>query len=113
MLKKNYRSLSASEVSELFDRRAETVVNRYFRINWKKSERSYSQFAVVIPRKILPHAVNRNKMRRILNELIRVHFSRWTDGLRVAILVRTPALHAQRTEFRNAFLELMSKSHLK
>lgn len=112
MLKKMYRGLTASEVSDLFDGTAFSKGNQYFRINWKKTDAPFPQFVVITSRKLHRSAVRRNLLRRLIYELIRRHFSDWTQGLRVAILIKTAALECNRREFRNAFLRLMQSAGL-
>jgi len=112
MLKKQYRGLTEAEVSELFSGSHESVGNRIFRVNWSTSEQSFPQFVVITPKKLHKSAVIRNRLRRRIYEMIRREFSRWTEGFRVAILVKNPALESSPSEFKEAFTKVMEKAKL-
>ena len=112
MLKKKYRGLTEAEVSELFTGPHQSQANRFFRVNWISTEQNFPQFVVVTPRKIEKSAVMRNSLRRRIYEMIRLGFSQWTQGYRVAILVKNPALESSAREFRDAFQQLMQKAKL-
>jgi len=113
MLKKLYRGLKPREISDLFQKKGvNSVSNRYFRINWMDSDQPHPRFVVITSAKLTKSALLRNKMRRRLYEMVRNEYSEWTRGVRVAILVKTPALTSGLSEFRNGFYELMRKAHL-
>lgn len=112
MLKQQFRSLKASEVSELFQGKPATKSDSYFRVLWSKSPREIPQFVVITSTKLHRSAVVRNRVRRVLYDLIRQHFSQWTLGVRVAILVKTPAIRLTKKEFTQAFVRIMKATGL-
>jgi len=112
MLKKQFRGLSEKDVSHLFSGPHKTMGNSYFRVNWQDSDKNFPQFVVVTPRKIVKSAVERNRLRRQIYELIRLGFLHWTGGIRVAILIKNASLELPRRQFRDEFVQLMHKAHL-
>lgn len=110
MLKKKYRGLSELEISELFKKKSlSSIGNTFFRINWMKSNNEYPQFVVIVNKKLHKSAVKRNTVRRKVYEMVRQEFSLWTEGIRVAILVKKSALEYSPSEFDSAFGEVIIK----
>ena len=112
MLKKKFRGLSTTEVSDLFKGRASSVGSRFFRINWKATSQDFPEFVVITPRSLHKSAAHRNRFRRQVYSLIERVFSDWTRGVRVAILVKNGALTCSRREFEDHFLRLLQKTQL-
>ena len=108
MLKKKYRGLSRDQVAEVFSKDAKTNSNSFFRIRWLKTDDSYPQFVVITTPAFHRSAVKRNRVRRQVYEWIRLNFKDWTRGIRIAILVKKPALDAERVKFHQALQYLFS-----
>lgn len=112
MLKHQFRSLKASEVSELFQGNPATKSDPAFRVLWMTVDQDFPQFVVITSGKLHGSAVVRNRLRRMIFELIRLHFSQWTLGVRVAIVVKTPAIRLTKKAFTQAFLRIMKATGL-
>jgi len=112
MLSKQFRGLKSSEVSQLFQGQHHSVSNRFFRLIWMRSDDTHPRFVVITSGKFHKSAVVRNRSRRMLYDLLRRSFSRWTEGVRVAIVVKTTALQASKKEIQDAFHDLMNKAGL-
>lgn len=113
MLEKKFRGLKPSDVSELFKREGvKSTATRYFRVNWKSYSQGYPQFVVITTSKTAKSAVVRNRLRRRIYEMIRLNLNDWTEGLRVAILVKSLAVELKPAKFRDEFTELMSEAKL-
>ncbi|MGE3278381.1 MAG: ribonuclease P protein component [Candidatus Altimarinota bacterium] len=110
MLLKSFRGLTSSEVSELFQHQHGSSSNRFFRVLWRKTEEPSPRFVVVVTKKFHKSAVTRNRSRRMVYDLLPRTFSRWTEGVRVAIVVKTSALQASKHEFEQAMYDVMHKS---
>lgn len=107
MLKKHYRGISADQVSELFSDTALFLSDRFFHINWMRVDQKHPQFVVITPRKLQLNAVARNRLQRRAYATIRLHFSSWTVGLRIAIVVKKAAVESSPMEFRKHLLKLL------
>jgi ribonuclease P protein component len=112
MLAKKYRGLNASEISQLFQKEHRSHSNAFFRVLWKETDEAFPRFVVITTGKFHKSAVVRNRFRRALYDMVQQSFSRWTDGLRVAIVLKSPALQASRKELQESFHDLMKKSRL-
>lgn len=112
MLPKKFRGLKASEVSELFEKRNQSLSNRFYRVLWKKTSDPYSRFVVITTGKLHKSAVVRNRVRRVLYESVGLNFSKWTDGFRVAILVKNTAIESTNIQRKEMFDELMRRCGL-
>ncbi len=112
MLKKTQRDLDSREIQKLFKNADESIGSSFFRINLLYEDSDTSQFVVLTPKKFDRSAVVRNRMRRKIYALLRKHFSDWTAGLRVAILVKSPAKDCNYQELEKQILKLMKKIEL-
>src|SRR5690606_1455939 len=112
MLPKKYRGLKASEVSDLFQKDHRSSSNPFFRVLWRQTPDPVPRFVVITSRKLHHSAVVRNRLRRTVYDMVSRSFSRWTDGLRVAIVVKNSALQATKQEYKDSFYDLMKKSGL-
>ena len=112
MVKGRFRSLKASEVSELFQSDPKTKSDPNFRVLWKNADQDFPQFVVITSAQLHRSAVVRNRVRRVVYHLIRQHFSQWTAGVRVAIVVKTPAIRLEKKDFPQAFIRIMQATGL-
>jgi ribonuclease P protein component len=65
-----------------------------------------SQFAVVVTKKISPHAVVRNRLKRRLTEIIRTNLDKFPSSLQVILIPKNNCLTAPNEEIIN----LLSKT---
>lgn len=112
MLKRRHRALTAEDVTELFEGDHETLSSRYFRLIWKREPAQHSQCVVVLPKKLGLNAVSRNRLKRQILGRVQGLLSEWTPGLRLAILVKTPALKLSRPSFYGELLQLIDTAAL-
>jgi ribonuclease P protein component len=64
----------------------------------------------IVAGKRLGNAVERNRIRRRIREIIRTHPERIAEDQDLAIVVRTPALELSRCELAEQLLQLLRKS---
>jgi ribonuclease P protein component len=112
MLPKTYRGLKASEVSDLFTGVHHSASNPFFRVVWRRTDEMSPRFVVITSGKLHKSAVVRNRLRRMVYDMIGASFSKWTDGGRVAIVVKSSALAVTKQEFKDSFYDLMKKPGL-
>jgi len=79
-----------------FDRvvHAENIANRHFKIFFARNDRNNARIGIISSKKILPKAVDRNRVKRVIRETFR-HHTITTCKLDVVVMVR-PA-YAQET----------------
>jgi ribonuclease P protein component len=68
--KKQNRLLDSKEYSFVFNK-AEKIGNRYFIILFRKNNKIFPRLGLIIAKKNIKHAVNRNKIKRIVRESFR------------------------------------------
>lgn len=112
MLKKQHRGLSSGQITELFEKADGSVGNRFFRVNWMKIPEANAQFIVIANTKLSKQAVVRNRLRRQCYSLISKHFSGWTRGARVAILVKQSTLDLSPVELAGELRKILRQARL-
>jgi len=112
MLKRRHRALTAEDVTELFEGDHETISSRYFRMIWTRDSSQHSQCVVVLPKKLGLNAVTRNRLKRQIMSRVQGFLFEWTPGLRLAILVKTPALKLSRQSFYGELVQLIETAVL-
>lgn len=70
---------------------------------------AHSRFGLIATKRV-GHAVERNRLRRRLRELLRAHGDPLAAGLYVVIILRHRAVHASYAELRADLLKLISRS---
>ncbi len=79
----------------------------------KNPQRVHSRFAVVVSKKIFKSAVRRNRLRRRLDEIIRLELARSKAPYDVVITVAAPELlTAPPPKLKQQLLELLEKEQL-
>ena len=102
-LKKNhiFRKLYASK----------GVANSYF-VLYARPNRSQHNYVGITVSKKLGHAVVRNRTRRRIREIYRLHEEAFLPGWDIVVVARTRAVDAQFSKLTAAFLSLAKKSGL-
>lgn len=76
-----------------------------------QNELDYSRFGFVVSKR-LGKAVHRNKVKRRMREVVRLHLPRIKPGFDVVIIARQPAREAGYAEIEQALLRLLAKAGL-
>ena len=88
MLKKTQRISSKRLISLLF-KKGNLYNHFHFKVRFLPSLHSVNQFAVVVSKKVSPKAVQRNRIKRQLTEIIRLELPRFHPPLVALILVKS------------------------
>ena len=96
----------------LFTEFTPTVSDRFFHINYSLQSQDRPQFVVITPKKLGLNAVQRNRIQRRVYALVRGHYSSWTVGVRIAIVVKKAAIDSSAEKFRDHLLELLSSINI-
>lgn len=102
-LKKNhiFRKLYASK----------GVANSYFVLYARPNRAQHNYVGITVSKK-LGHAVVRNRARRRIRELYRLHEEAFLPGWDIVVVARTRAVDAEFSKLTAAFLSLAKKSGL-
>ena len=68
------------------------------------------RFGVVISNKILPSAVDRNKKKRQIREIVRINQEKLIRGIWISMVLKDTATKSSYTELENEFLFLTKKA---
>lgn len=89
-----------------FDRivRAENIADKYFKVFFARNDKDNARLGIVASKKILPRAVDRNRIKRVIREVFRQHGIK-TQKLDVVVMVRSAC--AQESDMRGNNLETL------
>jgi len=93
MLEKKYKLAKTDNIKNIISR-GETHSSPYFIIKTKETDDPHSRFAIVVSTKLSKKAVNRNRLRRQLFEIIRLNIEKTSMASphKIVILPRAKAL---------------------
>lgn len=85
------------------------VSNRYLVLYRKANRTGENRVGVTVSKK-LGHAVVRNRVRRRLREVYRLHEERFAPGYDVVVVARTACIHVDFATLTKAYLSLAEKA---
>jgi len=80
-----------------------------FWLQLRKSKRPFSRFGVIATKR-LGNAVKRNRAKRLLRELFRVHHRSLAGPCDLVIIARSSLLHAQFSDLETSFIIALNKA---
>ena len=86
-------------------------VSSYLVVYYRKNRLGHNRLGVTVSTK-LGHAVERNRMRRRLREVYRLHEAELLPGYDIVIVARSRAMEADFAELTRAFLTLAGRTGL-
>ena len=92
-------------------RKGRSAVSPCLVVYCQKNRRGQSRLGVTVSTK-LGHAVERNRMRRRLREVYRLHEAELLPGYDIVIVARSRAMEADFAELTRAFLTLAGRTGL-
>ncbi|PIT90640.1 MAG: ribonuclease P protein component [Candidatus Komeilibacteria bacterium CG10_big_fil_rev_8_21_14_0_10_41_13] len=111
MLSKAHRLTKQTDFSRLA-RQGRPFYSSLFTTKVKANDLTVSRFGLVISKKISKKAVERNRLKRQLAELIRLNLDDIKPGLDFMILVKAAALGKDYLQLEADFLQLIKKAKL-
>jgi len=100
-----------NQVSRPRDPRGATAGNRLLVVYCLRNGTGHSRLGLTVSAK-LGHAVERNRMRRRLREIYRLHEAELLPGYDIVIVARSRAMEADFAELTRAFLTLAGRTGL-
>ena len=88
--------------------KGQSAVSPYLAVYVRKNGRSGNRLGVTVSTK-LGHAVVRNKVRRRLREIYRLHEDEIVPGVDLVVVARVKAAHASYRQLESSFLKLCGK----
>lgn len=104
-------SLKSSRTFRWLYRRGKSVVTPYFVVYAQKNKTGRSRLGVSASVKV-GNAVKRNRIRRRLRELYRIHETELKPGYDIILVARTRGLFAKFSKLERLFLEAAQKLEL-
>ena len=83
--------------------------NPYLVLYCRKNRSAANRVGITVGKK-LGHAVVRNRVRRRLREVYRLHEEQFKPGYDIVVVARTRAIHADFETLTNAYLSLAEKA---
>lgn len=105
---RDYRLLNAGDYRRVFSRADTKASHRYLLLLASKNQLSHHRLGLVIAKKHVKHAVQRNRIKRITREFFR-HNSRADQGLDVIVLARKDCNHLDNTELSSILRQQWQK----
>lgn len=104
-------ALKLNHVFRRLYRRGSTGANRYLALYCRKNGQTHNRVGLTVSAK-LGCAVRRNRVRRRLREIYRLHEQQFLPGYDIVVVVRSRAMDAPYSELERAYLSLAQKLSL-
>jgi ribonuclease P protein component len=111
MLAKKYRLVKERDFKRV-NSKGLSFFSTLFRLRLLKNSELFNRFAVVVTTRLSKKATKRNRLRRQLTEIIRLHQAELKTGYDAVLMVKTDALKKDYEELEQDFLYLVKKAKL-
>ena len=101
-------SLKESSVFHRLYRKGATMAGPFLVLYCRKTTRGENRLGITVSKK-LGHAVVRNRVRRRLREIYRLHESEFTPGWDIVVVARIRSVNAPYRKLEACFMELAGK----
>lgn len=111
MLAKEYRLTKTKEFENVFDN-GKAFFTKILGIKYAKNNLDVTRFGILISAKISKKAVVRNKIKRRLREIIRLHFDKIKQGYDIVVLTRSGIKESDYEKLERDMGYAMSRANL-
>lgn len=111
MLAKKFRLKKEKKIKEVLNK-GRFFKNDYLKLKVKENQLNYTQFATPVGLKVSKKAVDRNKIKRRLQEALRLKWERIKQGYDVLLMVEKPIIEKNYQEIEQDLTELLSQAEL-
>lgn len=101
-------SLKFNHVFRRLYNRGDSCANRYLVIYCRRNGTKRNRIGLTVGAK-LGHAVERNRLRRRLREIYRLHEGQFAPGYDIVVVARAAAMQASYRQLEGAYLHLAGK----
>lgn len=105
------KSLKLNHIFRRLYHKGNTAANRFLAMYCKKNDTGENRIGLTVSAK-LGHAVHRNRLRRRLREIYRLHETEFLRGQDIVIVARGRAMNAEYRELEHAVLSLAGRLQL-
>lgn len=92
--------------------KSKPVTNKWVALHLFKNDVGSDRLGMVVSKRIVAKAVSRNRVKRVIRELVRQSFSHNTNSLDMVIRLKRPFSTEETTDFRLALLRLLATAHV-
>lgn len=107
-LPKKYRLADKLEIEKVF-KKGEIINSIFFLIRFRPNNFFFSRFLVIVSSKISKKAVIRNKIKRRINEIIRLNILENKPGYDLIITAKSIVLNQKHSEFKKSLINELDK----
>ena len=111
MLPKKYRLLKNKDFHNVF-KRGKGFKERYISLRVAKNNLLFSRFGFVVSNKVSKKSVERHKIKRRLNEIMRFKLPKIKKGFDVVIVVQSEIINKTYQQIEKAIIKLLVISRL-
>jgi len=111
MLPRKYKLKKDNDFKKVFNK-GKHYQKDFIKIKFLKNDLEINRFGLVIGLKISKKAVQRNKIKRQLEEVIQSELEQMKKGVDIIILVQPEIIEKEYQEIREALIELFKKSKI-
>lgn len=105
------RSIKENYIFRRLYHRGSTAGNRLLVLYCLRNGKGFNRIGITVSAK-LGHAVVRNRVRRRLREVYRLHEAHFRPGFDIVVVARSRAVEAEFADLTSAYLALADKLHL-
>lgn len=102
------QSLKQNHLFRRLYRRGDSAASRYLVLYCRRNGQPGNRVGLTVSAK-LGHAVRRNRLRRRLREIYRLHEAEFRPGYDLVVVARTRAMDASYQQLESAYLSLAAK----
>lgn len=108
MIARRHRLTKQDRIPALL-RQGRMLMGKLIVVRFRENNRPSARFAVIVSTKIAPRAVDRNRLRRQLYELLRLHGEKFANKphFDILILPKTSIMNATYSEIETSLLSLI------
>ena len=111
MLSRKYKLKKDNDFKKVFNK-GKYYQKDFIKIKFLKNDLEINRFGLVIGLKISKKAVQRNKIKRQLEEVIQSELEQMKKGIDIVILVQPEIIEKEYQEIKEVLIELFKKSKI-
>ena len=108
MLPQKYRLSRQKDFEDIFKQKKSSS-SQFLSLFWRFNNLGFPRLAVVVSTKISKKAVARNRLRRQLQEIIRLNFKKIKPGFDTVVVVKTGLIKREYLFIEKEFINLLKK----
>ena len=112
MLKKEFRIVSNKDFQRIYQK-GKFFTNKDFVVKFLPNRFSFPRVGIVVSKKKVKKAVERNKLKRQLREVIRSEFSNLKEGFDIVVILRNNIYGFKFEELRKSLILLLKEAGLR